>query len=354
MTAAGLAVEGLVKRFPGAPAAVLDGLSLEVAPGEIFALLGPSGSGKTTLLRIIAGFESADAGRVTIGDRVVEGDGRREPPERRDVGFVFQQGALFPHLTVARNLAFGLRHLPPDARERRINEVVKLCGLAGLEARYPHELSGGEQQRAALARALARGADLILLDEPLSSVDAPLRAGLGRQLRAILKLAGATAILVTHSRDEAFTLADRIGVLGHGVLLQAGAPETVYRTPDSDAVARFLGAANALAGRVDEGEIVTPIGRFPAAPEWTAGHEVQVLVRPEDCVLEPDADGGATVEARTFRGATCAYQVRLDGGQTLRCDGPASSAWLEPGTRVRIRVAAHRLMVFPAPDPGAA
>jgi ABC-type Fe3+/spermidine/putrescine transport system ATPase subunit len=347
-SAAGVVLERLVKRFPGAAAPVLDGLSLEVSPGEVFGLLGPSGSGKTTLLRIIAGFETADSGRVLVGNRVVQDGPRGVPPEGRGIGFVFQHGGLFPHLTVLGNLEFGLRGRAPADRAQRVARVVDLCGLAGLERRYPHELSGGEQQRAALARALVRGARVVMLDEPLSSVDAPLRAEIGAEVRAILRSADATAILVTHDRDEAFLLADRLGILGRGVLEQVGTPEDLYQHPATAAVARFLGAGSLLPGQANGDDVMTELGPLRASGTWPEGASVSVLLRPGDVSLHAEPAGPARVTAVTFRGSWRSYRVRLPSGRTLTADLPATGERFEPGDPVRVAVLAREVPAFPA------
>ncbi len=235
-----ITIAGVSLTHPGAARPAVDDVSLVVAEGELLALLGPSGAGKTTLLRMIAGFDTPSAGAITVGGTLVSGPGIKVPPERRGLGFVFQHGALFPHLTVRQNIAFGLRHLAPGERARRIEEVARLAALEGLLDRHEHQLSGGERQRAALARALARGCAAVLLDEPLSSVDRPLRMGIGAELRAILRSVGATAILVTHDQEEALGLADRVALLDRGRLVQVGTPEELLRAPASPVVTEFL------------------------------------------------------------------------------------------------------------------
>jgi iron(III) transport system ATP-binding protein len=346
--AVGVAVEGLVKRFRGVTTPVLDGLSLQVSPGEVFGLLGRSGSGKTTLLRIIAGFDVPDAGRVRIGERVVQDGSRGIPAEGRGVGFVFQQGALFPHLTVRGNLEFGLTGGEARQRAQQVEQVLSLTGLQGLERRYPHELSAGEQQRAALARALVRGARVVLLDEPLTNVDSQLRAEIGAEVRTILKSADITAILVTHDRDEAFLLADRLGILHRGILEQVGDPEELYHRPVSPAVARFLGAANFLTGAAEDGTVHTELGPLTTTRAWPPGSRLLALLRPTDCVVRPDPTGQARIAARVFRGGWWSYRVQLPSGTLLDCDMPASMSPLAPGDAVRIEVVIPEVMTFPA------
>jgi iron(III) transport system ATP-binding protein len=240
-----ITLEHLTRRFNGGDRPAVDDVSLSVESGELLALLGPSGAGKTTVLRMVAGFEAPDAGRIRLGDRVVHGPGISVPPEARRLGFVFQHGALFPHLSVRDNIGFGLPHLSAKARRHRVAEMAELASITGLLDRYEHELSGGERQRAALARALARGCTTVLLDEPLSNVDRPLRLGIGAQLRSIVREAGATAVLVTHDQDEALALADRVAILTAGRLAQVGTPDEVRQRPASAAVRAFLGTGGA-------------------------------------------------------------------------------------------------------------
>lgn len=237
-----ITVSGVTRRFVGNTLASVDDVSLQVERGELLALLGPSGAGKTTLLRLIAGFEMPDRGSISVGTRVVASDVVNVPVERRGIGFVFQHGALFPHLDVRRNIAFGLGHLAAAERRARVEEVARLAAIDHLLDRYEHELSGGERQRAALARALARGNKIVLLDEPLSNVDRPLRLGIGTELRQILRSAGVTAVMVTHDHEEALGLADRVALLNRGRLEQLATPDQVAAAPASQFVADFLAA----------------------------------------------------------------------------------------------------------------
>ncbi len=238
----------------------VDGAELDVARGEIVALLGPSGCGKTTLLRTIAGFERPDGGAIEIGGRPVAGCGAWLPPEARGVGMVFQDYALFPHLTVAENVGFGL---PRRERARRVPALLALVDLCGLGGRYPHELSGGQQQRVALARALAPAPAIVLLDEPWSNVDPQLRAELRDEVSSVLRPLRVTAILVTHDREEAFSLADRIALMRDGAIVQVGTPEELYFAPANRWAAEFVGAGNVLAGPVAAGAVHTSIGVLP-------------------------------------------------------------------------------------------
>jgi iron(III) transport system ATP-binding protein len=330
-------LEGVVKRF-GATTAVADA-SLCVDRGEVVALLGPSGCGKTTLLRLIAGFERPDAGRVSVAGRPVATADTWVTPEARRVGMVFQDYALFPHLTVAGNVGFGL---PRRARSARVPELLSIVGLSGLERRYPHELSGGQQQRVALARALAPAPELVLLDEPWSNVDPYLRETLRAEVAEIIRPLGVTVLLVTHDREEAFSLADRIALMRDGTIVQEGTAEELYFAPASRWAAEFVGAANVLAGRVVGERVETPLGAFPAngAPR----DEAQVLLRPELLELEPAVDGPAEVVAREFRGHDVFYRVRLNGIE-LVSQRPSTEV-VDLGSRVSIRVHDGRVPVL--------
>jgi iron(III) transport system ATP-binding protein len=341
-SAAVIALEQVSRTYrPGGPPAV-DRLDLGVKQGEIVALLGPSGCGKTTTLRLIMGFEVPDSGRIEIGSQVVAGAGRFVPPERRGIGMVFQDYALFPHLTVAENVAFGMRRLPRDERERRTRRALHMAEMAGLEARYPHELSGGQQQRVALARALAPEYQVVLLDEPLSSLDADLRLQLRGLLRGLLKETRRSAVLVTHDQEDAFHVADRVGVLHSGRLEQLGTPEEIYRTPASRFVADFVGAADFIPGWVRPEGVQTPIGMLPAWSGLPVGTAVEVMLRPEDVVITPDPGGPATVTDHLFLGADKIYGlhlagVRLHSNQHITAAipvGARASVRILPGPRV--------------------
>lgn len=305
-----LHVRGVAKRFGATP--VLTGIDLDVPARSITAILGPSGCGKTTLLRIVAGFTDPDAGTVHFGDRQVFGSGRSVPAQRRRVGYVPQEGALFPHLDVAANIAFGL---PRRSRRgaRAVGELLELVGLPEqVRRRYPHELSGGQQQRVALARALAPRPALVLLDEPFSSLDAGLREGTGRAVTQALHAAAATAVLVTHDQGEALSLSDQVAVMRSGRLVQVDTPDAVYRTPVDVGVAMFVGGAVLLPARVEAGVAHSALGPMPVgggAPDGTG----QILVRPEQLHLHPDGqDAGvaARVVDVSYYGHDAA--VRLD------------------------------------------
>ena len=272
-----LAVAGLDKSF-GAHQ-VLSGLDLEVPAGSLTAILGPSGSGKTTLLRILAGFEHADAGTVRIGSAIADGPGVFLPPERRRIGYVPQEGSLFPHLTVAANVAFGLsrRKWGRERRSKRCADLLEAVGLGGLDRRYPHQLSGGQQQRVALARALAIAPEVVLLDEPFASLDANLRASVRADVQQLLKESGTTSVLVTHDQDEALSTADRVAVLRDGAIAQCAAPQELYSCPVDADMARFIGEANLIPGTLNGSSVQTLLGRLavtgadPAAGNGAGG-----------------------------------------------------------------------------------
>jgi iron(III) transport system ATP-binding protein len=334
-----ICTHGVTKRF-GAVAAVHEN-DLCVERGEFVALLGPSGCGKTTLLRLIAGFERPDAGEVAIEDRRVAGPGTWVPPERRRVGIVFQDYALFPHLTVAANVAFGISR---NDRTRRVGELLRLVGLVGYDDRYPHELSGGQQQRVALARALAPRPSVVLLDEPWSNIDPLLRATIRTELAEILRAIDVTVLFVTHDREEAFSIADRIALMREGQVVQSGPPEEVYFVPADRWVAEFAGAGNFLAGEL-EGELVkTPIGRFPVENSSPA-REVEVLIRPELLELRPDPAGAGEVVSREFRGHDVFYRVRLSNGSTVVSQRPSTEI-VPLGARVALHPHERRVTVF--------
>ena len=332
---AALRCSGVTKRF-GAVLAV-DAVDLEVASGEFVALLGPSGCGKTTLLRIVAGLEAADAGTVEVGGTPVDVPGVRLPPEDRSVGMVFQAYALFPHLDVDENIAFGLRRMDRASRDARVAEVLELVDLSGFGGRMPSELSGGQQQRVALARAIAPRPSLLLMDEPFSSLDASMRASVREDVRRILKEAGQTALLVTHDQEEALSVTDRVGVMFSGALHQVAEPRTLYRSPATREVASFIGDAVLLpATRAASFLVDSPVGRL-ATSESVVAERVSVVLRPESVELRRAADGPATVQHVTFHGHDALVEVALDDGTSVRARcGPELD--LQRGDRARLTV----------------
>ena len=313
-----LSVNDLTKRLPATGPPVVSALTFSVREGEIFALLGPSGCGKTTTLRLIAGFERPNAGAIRIGGQCMADATTHVAPEKRGVGVVFQDFALFPHLNVAENVGFGLLSLSRADRKRRIEETIRLVGLAGFEERKPHELSGGQQQRVAIARTLAPKPDLILLDEPFSNLDALLRQTTRQEIRDVLKEAGTTTVMVTHDQEEALSFADRVGVMRNGRIEQIGTPEEVYYRPRTLFIAQFLGRTNLLLSDADGMEADTPVGRV--ALNRKAQGPVLLSLRPEHLTLKEATPGGTcagSVLARAFKGHDITFTVLLDGSEYL-------------------------------------
>ena len=317
---------GISKSF-GDSIALTD-FSLTVPRGRFLTLLGPSGCGKTTVLRLIAGFERPEVGTIDVGGVRVAGGGVQLPPEKRRVGMVFQDYALFPHLTVAANVAYGLgRHAG-----RRVEEMLELVGLGGLQGRLPHELSGGQQQRVALARALAPEPEVILLDEPFSNLDASLRTRVRREVRAILAATQTTALFVTHDQEEALSISDSVAVMREGRVLQVATPGGMYQNPVDAWVAGFLGEADFIEGHASGGRVDTPLGVFAT----NLAGPVRVMVRPENVALIPDGDGDAVVAESEFYGHDQLVTVVLAGGVRVRSRlGPLPQ--FPVGTRVWVK-----------------
>jgi iron(III) transport system ATP-binding protein len=307
---AGIEVAEVSKSFGATP--VLRDVSLRVEPGTMVALLGPSGCGKTTLLRIIAGLETPDAGRVTIGDRVLTSPTDHVPPERRRVGMVFQDWALFPHMTVAKNVGYGLTR--DERSSSRVDDALAMVGLAGLGDRQPSTLSGGQQQRVALARAMAPEPSALLLDEPFSNLDTALRVQVRSEVHELLVGLGVTTVFVTHDQEEAFILGDEVAVMNDGVIVQQDTPAALYRRPASPWVAGFVGEANLVAGVAAGSAATTALGEI--ALDAASSGEVEVLLRPEE--LRVDEGAGAEVELVEFYGHDTVYVVRLHDGLRVR------------------------------------
>ncbi|MBQ1075837.1 ABC transporter ATP-binding protein [Micromonospora sp. C31] len=333
MTESMLTVAGLAKSYGAVPA--LAGVDLDVRRGMLLAVLGPSGCGKTTLLRCVAGFERADRGTVSVAGRTVVGNGVHVPPHRRRVAVVPQEGALFPHLSVADNVGYGLDRAA--RRSGRVEEVLDLVGLAGYGARMPHQLSGGQQQRVAVARALAPRPPLVLLDEPFSALDAKLRTELRADVRQALRADGATGVLVTHDQGEALSMADAVAVMDAGVIVQCGTPAEVYRDPADPWVARFVGDAVLLPGTVDDDVAVTPLGRLPLRGPSTGG-AATVLVRPEQIRLATVGGAPATVVRQDFHGHDALTTLRLDDGTVLAARTLDEGTGLTAGAQVGVTV----------------
>jgi len=338
-----LRCRGLSKHFDALP--VVRGVSLSVAAGDILALVGPSGCGKTTLLRLIAGFERADAGTIEIDGQTVADEGRHLPPELRRVGMVFQDYAIFPHLSVGQNVGFALGK--SRAAGARVAELLAFVGLPGREARMPHELSGGEQQRIALARALSTEPAALLLDEPFSNLDAARRAEVRAEVRALLKAGGVTAVFVTHDQEEALFLGDQVGVMRDGQLEQVDTPEGIFHRPQTRFVAEFLGQTSFVPGRAAADGIQTPLGLIARPVALPVGAAVEVAARPDDVDFAPAADGSARVLSRQFTGMAYVYRLRLDDGSVVHSLQP-HEARVDEGAAVvaRFRGDGHALPCF--------
>jgi putative spermidine/putrescine transport system ATP-binding protein len=325
----------------------LDGLSIEMAPGELVALLGPSGCGKTTALRIVAGFETADTGSVLIDGKDISS----VPAARRDMGMVFQSYSLFPNMSALDNVAFGLRmrKIAAGERRQRAGDLLDMVGLAPQAGQYPHQLSGGQQQRVALARALAIEPRVLLLDEPLSALDAKVRLQLREQIRTLQQRLGTTTLFVTHDQEEALSMADRVGVMSNGKLEQLAAPDELYTAPATAFVAEFVGVMNRIPGELQSDGQVTALGRTVPVrghtPDETA---VDVLVRPEGLAMEVVEHGNGIVTARTFLGSVTRVGIQLDGDVAVRVDRPsAESAALAPGASVSVSLPGQPVLVTP-------
>ncbi len=326
----------------------LNEMSLEIAPGELVALLGPSGCGKTTALRIVAGFEYADAGEVLIDGKDISG----VPAAKRDMGMVFQSYSLFPNMTALDNVAFGLRmrKIGGGARRKRAAELLDMVGLSAQAGQWPHQLSGGQQQRVALARALAIEPRVLLLDEPLSALDAKVRLQLREQIRTLQQRLGTTTLFVTHDQEEALSMADRVGVMQAGRLEQVAEPAELYSRPATVFVAEFVGTMNRLPAELGGGgTVVTVLGTtVPAQDGGPASGPVDALVRPENLTVAAAEDGNGIVTGRTFLGAVTRVAVRLSGDTEVAVDvSSAAAAAMAPGTAVQVSLPAAPVLVAP-------
>jgi iron(III) transport system ATP-binding protein len=334
---------------------IVHGLSFTLGRGEIGCLLGPSGCGKTTVLRAIAGFESLIDGRIVLGGRELSRPGRTAPPETRQVGVVFQDYALFPHLSVWDNIGFGLRKLTANERKARVDKLLSLVGLSTHARQFPHELSGGQQQRVALARALAPQPDLLLLDEPFSNLDVELRERLAMEVRDILRELGTTAILVTHDQHEAFAIADHIGVMRDGVIVQWDTAYNLYHRPGDRFVADFIGQGVFMPGTIDlpNQQVNIELGSLPlwqgidACTTEKYQHQVDVLLRADDVIHDDASPMQAEVVRKAFRGAEFLYTLRLEGGQQLLALVPSHHDHAI-GEKIGIRLGADHVVTFPA------
>ena len=324
-------------------------ISFAAREGEILCLLGPSGCGKTTILRAIAGFEPVRSGQIFLSGQLVSSPDVMTPTENRRVGMVFQEYALFPHLRVQGNIAFGLRHLARSERASRVQEMLRLTGLEGFERRYPHELSGGQQQRVALARALVQNPVVLLLDEPFSNLDPDMAGRMRQELHDLLRRTKTTTVLVTHDHDEAFAMADRIAVLNQGRLEQFDTPEMMYHMPATPFVADFVGQADFIPGTVSQGMIHTELGEFPDTIECKDGTAVVVMIRPDDIHLVPTIGARSRVLSRQFRGSENLYTVSLPSGQIVHSSQGSTSVY-QAGTTVELRVLATHTVLFRRED----
>jgi iron(III) transport system ATP-binding protein len=325
---------------------ILQQLNLTLQQGEIVALLGPSGCGKTTLLKAIAGLQGISQGCIKINGQVLSGEGVFIASEQRGVGMIFQDYALFPHLTVGDNILFGVKGLAQHERKTRLIEMLELVKLFGLSERYPHELSGGQQQRVSIARALAYQPEIMLLDEPFSNIDAQVRHEMMLEIRAILKQRNVSAVFVTHSKDEAFVFADKLALFEQGHIVQHGAAETLYANPNSRYVADFLGTTNYLPVTVlSDYQVKSPLGVLTSSTALSHAVDVQgqLLLRPQQMMLQADPQGLAEVVDRRFLGTVCHYQVKLNDIY-LEVSSPIMS--FAAGQRVNLTVAEHPLVVF--------
>ena len=335
--------------------AAVQNVSLGLRSGDIGVLIGPSGCGKTTLLRAVAGLEHVSAGTIRLSGQTVSDVHTHLPAERRRIGMVFQDYALFPHMDVERNLAFGIQHLPAAQRNQRLREVLELVGLAGSEKRFPHELSGGQQQRVALARALAPSPQLLLLDEPFSNLDVDLRERLAHEVREILKAAGATALFVTHDQLEAFAIGDMIGVMHEGSLHQWDDAYTLYHRPATRFVANFIGhgvfAPAAITVQNGKTRVHTPLGDLDEVTECPVPSAFEdglydVLLRADDIVHDDDAPTKAEIMRKSFRGAEFLYTLRLVGGQTVMAHVPSHHDH-KVGEWIGIKAQVDHVVTFP-------
>lgn len=332
---------------------IFNGLNFHVNQGEIVSLLGPSGCGKTTALRAIAGFETVHQGEIRLNGHVIADRQAQVAPEKRNIGMVFQDYALFPHLNITENIGFGLKHLSKKARHDQVDHMLEAVGLEKFAKRYPHELSGGQQQRVALARALAPHPSLLLMDEPFSNLDIELRERLSVEVRDILKKEGITGILVTHDQHEAFAISDKVGVMEQGEILQWDTPYNLYHEPAHRFVADFVGQGSFIRANVETPEsFSTSLGILTADRAYTfeTGKTVEILLRPDDII--PDENGAieATIIERAFKGAEFLYTLALASGETLlslfpsHCNHPI-------GKKVTVSVAADHLVCFPVSEP---
>lgn len=338
-------LNGIIKRYSDITA--VNDLDISVGKGEFFSLLGPSGCGKTTTLRLIAGLDCLSGGSISIDGKLVSDPTFFIPPEKRAIGIVFQDYALFPHMNVFENVAFGLYGQNKSLIAKRVSELLTLTGLSGMDKKYPHELSGGQRQRVALARSLAPAPKVMLLDEPFSNLDAELRESLRNETKQILKESGTTVILVTHDQEEAFSLSDRVGLLNAGRLEQVGTPYEVYHNPASRFVADFVGKADFIPAFAEGDYIVSGIGRFLNNKSYCLNaSKVDLMIRPDDVLIEADPHGEAVIEDMRFLGSDVLYRLRLNDNIFIHSIG-LSAFPIPAGTKVKVSINMPHTVFFP-------
>ena len=341
-------LSGIIKRYSDITA--VDNLDISIRKGEFFSLLGPSGCGKTTTLRLIAGLDCLSGGSISIDGKLVSNTTFFIPPEKRAIGIVFQDYALFPHMTVFENVAFGLYGQNKNQVAKRVNDLLSLTGLGGMDKKYPHELSGGQRQRVALARSLAPAPKVMLLDEPFSNLDAELRESLRSETKQILKESGTTVILVTHDQEEAFSLSDRVGLLNFGKLEQVGTPYEIYHDPASRFVADFVGKADFVPAYAEENYIVSSIGKFLNNKNYCLNaSNVELMIRPDDVTIEADVNGDAFIEDMLFLGSDVLYKLKLSNDVIIHSIG-LSAYPIPKGTRVKVSINMPHTVFFPVSD----
>lgn len=346
MTNPAVHCQALYKTFTKNQPPVVHNLTISVPQSAIIALLGPSGCGKTTTLRLIAGLEQLDTGQISIANHIVANEHKHIPIEKRRIGMVFQDYAIFPHLSVAQNVGFGLRR---QDRAQRVPQMLNFVGLKNLGHRMPHELSGGQQQRVALARALAPAPSVLLLDEPFSNLDAALRLEMRAEVRQLLQEANITAIFVTHDQEEALFMGDQVAIMNHGRLEQIGTPEELFHHPQTRFVAQFLGQTDFLPATVTTAGLETPLGTYPTPPATTTGDQLEIPLRADDILLKPHTTGNAEIIERQFIGIAYIYHIRLPNNLILRSWQPHTTTW-PVGLRVQATLTDTQPFVyFPTP-----
>ncbi len=338
-------LKNVSKRYAGGVGPAVDSLNLAVKHGEIISILGPSGCGKTTTLRLIAGLDRPDEGEIILGGKTAAGRGVFVQPERRNIGMVFQDLALFPNMTVRENVAFGLHGFEKGRKEKIVDLMLGMVGLFGMAERYPHQLSGGQQQRVALARALAPCPIVVLLDEPFSNLDADMRVQMRAEVHRILHEANATAIFVTHDQEEAFTMADKVAVMREGRIEQVDVPERIYHAPATKFVADFVGQADFIKGKINGSVIITEIGEFANVTKHLDGREVELMIRPDDVGIAKDDKGIGFIISRNFKGSENLYSVQLPSGAVVH-SSQASTVVYDEGTRVKLSIKPEHIVVF--------